>query len=120
MGLIKKKKKKTHEIDSADVGVVEIVFKGVEEIGIGKLVVDHAPRQDVRGIRVVHVHPNRRSWVVQIEKIRRRWLHLSRSRLLLKVSARRRGSIESILYKGRDWGVIGVSREGKIVRGGDW
>lgn len=40
----------TSEIDSTDVGVVKIVLKGVEEIGVGELVVQDVGRQNVQGI----------------------------------------------------------------------
>ena len=69
----------TSEMDSTDVGVVEIVLKGVEEIGVGELIVQDVRRQNVQGIAIIQIHPKRQSWVFQIEEICRRWLHFSLS-----------------------------------------
>lgn len=41
----------------SDVGVVEVVLKGVEEVGVEGGTLDLA--EDVDGVGVVHLHPHR-------------------------------------------------------------
>lgn len=72
-----------------DIGIVEIVLEGVEEIGVGEFVVGShdALGEDLEWVDVVHVHRHRRYLLLHLSE-QVHWSHdlLSLSRSLWRAS----------------------------------